>query len=154
MSVQWLDTSVCENESVVFEEYDSGSHVQHVLCAQLLFFRGFFSVCFLHVSPPTVIFSLCSQRPYRSRISPIHMLTVAWQTRLKNSKNNWSFFLQGSSGGCVCAGSCLAVQRLAVAAAWWIPCRHFRQKWVIHTMKFFIYLYVACRFTWRFMWRF
>lgn len=70
-----------------------------------------------------------------------NIYTVAWQTRLKNNMNDCSFFLQGSSGGCVCAGSCLAVQRLAVAAAWWISCRHFRQKWVIPTVKFLIYWY-------------
>lgn len=40
-------------------------------------------------------------------------------------------FPQGSSGGCVRAGSCLAVQRLAVAVARRLSCRHFCQKWAV-----------------------
>lgn len=47
---------------------------------------------------------------------------------------------QGSCSGCLRPGSCLAVQGLAVAAAWWIPRGYICQKWV-WLLKTQLYIY-------------
>lgn len=43
-----VDTSVCEIESLVFDRYESGLHIQPVLLTQVLFLRIFQNWCFFY----------------------------------------------------------------------------------------------------------